>query len=584
MWKDLVGSFSFLPGNNPYALIEQLLQLDESEQVQEDVARLAQEILAGHGSLKSHPFVIGAIVNTIADGTGSRGTDDELTGDEPITDPITDTVSADAARFVGDVTLASSVVVSPGQTIEKVWRVQNTGVTAWDDGYQLVFQNGTRLGAAREVNLPHTLPQENAEIGVSLELPDDLANGTYRSVWRLRNAKGILFGPQLSLQVRVQADGESTVQPGDYTTTQIITDFESWGTWERSVEEWGTFTQSQEDSYRGSASGKLAYDFPVVDNSFVVFLRTIPILGQPTALQIWVDGDNSGNYLNAWLEDRTGQLWQFTFGRIQHSGWQQMTAPLDTTLGWPNERIAGNGEAKLTFPVQLHALVLDNDAASTKAAGAVLVDDLTAVRMRRAGEGPVTLIEVEPPTPKVFCPSVPPLSANDTRLTDFEEWGEWTRGDQQWGEFEQSDEILSGGQYAGKLTYDFPRVIDNFVVFRHDFPIVGSPTNLRMRVYGDGSGNFVNAWLEDADGHLWQFTFGRLSHNGWKEMIAPVNIKSGWPNGSLDEPPATELRFPLRFYALVVDSANDVPMDGTIYVDDLYASTATVQMVDCTPR
>jgi hypothetical protein len=83
---------------------------------------------------------------------------------------------------------------------------------------------------------------------------------------------------------------------------------------------------------------------------------------------------NPRSISTAWVEDATGQVWQFSFGQIKHTGWRQMTAPLDTSLGWPVQRISGGG-ATLTYPLQLQALVLDypTDNAAT---GAVYLDDL----------------------------------------------------------------------------------------------------------------------------------------------------------------------------------------------------------------
>lgn len=161
----------------------------------------------------------------------------------------------------------------------------------------------------------------------------------------------------------------------------LITDFENFGAWRRGDESWGALTQSSAEAVSGRYAGKITYDFPAnvpEGRNYVVFLRALPLPGQPEALTIWVNGDGSGNFLNAWVEDATGQVWQFSFGQIEHSGWRQMTAPLDTSLDWPVQRISGSGGAALTYPLQLQALVLDYPT-DDAAAGVIYLDDLATV-------------------------------------------------------------------------------------------------------------------------------------------------------------------------------------------------------------
>jgi hypothetical protein len=160
----------------------------------------------------------------------------------------------------------------------------------------------------------------------------------------------------------------------------LITDFETFGAWRRGDESWGDFTQSSEKYVSGSRAGKLAYDFPAAvpeGRNYVVFMRSVPIAGQPDALSLWVHGDGSGNFLNVWVKDAKDQVWQFSFGQIEHNAWRQLTAPLDTSLGWPVQRISGSSNA-LTYPLRLEALVLDYPT-DEAAAGVIYVDDLETV-------------------------------------------------------------------------------------------------------------------------------------------------------------------------------------------------------------
>lgn len=159
----------------------------------------------------------------------------------------------------------------------------------------------------------------------------------------------------------------------------VITDFEAFGTWARGNEPYGTFTQSSEQVHGGEAAARLAYDFAAVQSNYVVFQArpAIAISGEPTAITLWVYGDNSGHFLNAWISDSQGEVRQFTFGQIQHTGWQAMTAKLDVTAPWPQGQISRAGNGRLDYPVSLYALVLDGVPDETASAGTIYLDDLS---------------------------------------------------------------------------------------------------------------------------------------------------------------------------------------------------------------
>jgi hypothetical protein len=160
----------------------------------------------------------------------------------------------------------------------------------------------------------------------------------------------------------------------------IVLDFESsLGIWQVGDQPYGTLTQSSEQTHGGQYSAKLAYDFPVVDNEYVVFLNRSGVVlpGTPAALTLWVYGDGSGHFLNVWLQDSAGQVRQFTFGRVTQHGWQQMTAPIDPAAPWPQGHISGPASGQLVYPLSLDALVLDavpHNAGPFK--GAIYLDDL----------------------------------------------------------------------------------------------------------------------------------------------------------------------------------------------------------------
>jgi len=172
-----------------------------------------------------------------------------------------------------------------------------------------------------------------------------------------------------------------------------------------------------------------------------------------------------------------------------------------------------------------------------------------------------------PPTAMPAAPAHPGL------VSDFETFGVWQRGNETWGTLTQSSENITAGAAAAKLDYDFtPAQAENdFIVFVHKppLPIPGQPKGLNMQVYGDGSSNFLNAWVQDSVGQIWQFTFGRLNHTGWQMISAPIDPALGWPNGVVQNNQSANLSYPLYLYALVLDGEPRQAMKGTLFFDDL---------------
>lgn len=174
------------------------------------------------------------------------------------------------------------------------------------------------------------------------------------------------------------------------TQANLILDFEEFGSWQLGTQPWGTFTQSNQQIYAGASAGRFDFDFPASagNQNYLAYYRSIPIEAEPEALQIQVYGDNSGVYLNAWVTDATNQTWQFTFGTVDHAGWQAMRSPLSLERGWPNG-IIGNTTSDLSrirYPIQLTALVIDGIDNNQRQSGTIYVDNLI---VDNASEGTV---------------------------------------------------------------------------------------------------------------------------------------------------------------------------------------------------
>jgi hypothetical protein len=163
---------------------------------------------------------------------------------------------------------------------------------------------------------------------------------------------------------------KATLPPG------VIFDMESFGTWKRGAEANGSFTQATTQAHSGSYAGKLSYEFRTMGNDYVVFLRDIEVPGQPTQFSAWVYGDASGHFLNIWIKDRLGEVWQLPLGRVTHTGWQQMVGYVDVNQPWPWAHISGPSNGTVDYPVSFCALVLDDFPDTFFGSGTLYIDDL----------------------------------------------------------------------------------------------------------------------------------------------------------------------------------------------------------------
>ena len=177
------------------------------------------------------------------------------------------------------------------------------------------------------------------------------------------------------------------------------------------------------------------------------------------------------------------------------------------------------------------------------------------------------------PVPATNTPAPPTPTPRPGLICDFEQELVWRRGDQPYGEFVRSTEQVRAGAFSGRLGYGFPAVSDNFVVFlaRPSIPLSGKPTGIVAWVYGNSSEHFFDVWVQDAANEIRAYTFGRITHQGWQQMIAWFDEQRGWPNGHISGPDNGILDYPVRFYAFVLDGVPDgQASSGVIYLDEVF--------------
>ncbi|MFM8321562.1 MAG: NBR1-Ig-like domain-containing protein [Chloroflexota bacterium] len=135
--------------------------------------------------------------------------------------------AGDQADYVADVTIPDGTTFAPGETFEKTWRIANTGKTTWTTTYELVYIDGSPLGAPASIPLSKEVaPGEQVEISVTMTAPEQA--GSYTSYWKMRNAQGQLFGfgsaGKEAVWVKINVSGgESAAATAVPTSGQVVT-------------------------------------------------------------------------------------------------------------------------------------------------------------------------------------------------------------------------------------------------------------------------------------------------------------------------------------------------------------------------
>ena len=141
------------------------------------------------------------------------------------------------------------------------------------------------------------------------------------------------------------------------------------------------------------------------------------------------------------------------------------------------------------------------------------------------------------------------------------------------GTLATSSEQHFDGASSGKLEYTLPetnQAIDFAPAAPIDLP--GKPTRLGVWALGDGSGDYLSAWLKDRDGELFKVRLGAvLGRNaGWRYYEAAIDsYYFGWEMAG-GSPANGKPDYPLQFVGFRLENTPDEPAgSGTIYLDDL---------------
>ncbi len=116
--------------------------------------------------------------------------------------------ACDSSAFVADVTIPDNTTIDPGKIFTKTWTLLNNGTCTWGTGYQLTFQSGDQLGGVNTPISGSVGPGSSVNLSVKLTAPT--ANGTYKGIWRMKNAANQVFGDTPWVIIKVGAGTNTT--------------------------------------------------------------------------------------------------------------------------------------------------------------------------------------------------------------------------------------------------------------------------------------------------------------------------------------------------------------------------------------
>lgn len=141
------------------------------------------------------------------------------------TQSVSVATGCDNSVYISDVTIPDKTVVTPGQSLTKTWRVQNSGTCAWTTAYKITYVAGNAMGGTATAISQAVNPGQSIDISVAMVAPT--AAGESAGTWRLTNDKAQPFGTNLTIVVTVSGNTTGTptktVTPGGATVTPTKT-------------------------------------------------------------------------------------------------------------------------------------------------------------------------------------------------------------------------------------------------------------------------------------------------------------------------------------------------------------------------
>jgi len=101
--------------------------------------------------------------------------------------------------FVEDLTIPDNSFVSFGSSIDKQWRIENSGTCNWNSGYRLRHTGGAGLGAPEEIALFPA--RSGTQVTIQIIFTAPFEEGVYESAWQAFDPNGFPFGEPIYIRI-----------------------------------------------------------------------------------------------------------------------------------------------------------------------------------------------------------------------------------------------------------------------------------------------------------------------------------------------------------------------------------------------
>ena len=144
--------------------------------------------------------------------------------------------------------------------------------------------------------------------------------------------------------------------------------------------------------------------------------------------------------------------------------------------------------------------------------------------------------------------------------------GFWTSDPAIDATFTVSRQQASSGSGSGRLHYDFSAA-QGYILFTTESPpaVAEVPDDLRMDVYGDGSGHELRFRVMDATDERFVFTVGPIDFSGWRTVTA--GDIAGWSHYLGNDDGVVDT--PVKSAVIAIHSDAGGPASGDIFVDNI---------------
>jgi hypothetical protein len=98
-----------------------------------------------------------------------------------------------AMTFMSDISIPDGMIIAPGTTFTKTWRVRNDGNCVWDQKYSLVLDKGDALSSVTSFPLTKVVnPGDSMDISIDMVAPTTA--GDYTGYWHIATPFGGFMG------------------------------------------------------------------------------------------------------------------------------------------------------------------------------------------------------------------------------------------------------------------------------------------------------------------------------------------------------------------------------------------------------